>query len=273
MLTVMSLNLLMGGEERLPGLVDLVRDRAPDVLMLQEANGWADPGDQRLRDLEQDLGMRGRIAPSQTGFHTGILTTEEIEWVEWREKYAHATFHGFSELVVTVPGLPEPVVLLSAHLNPWSADAAAIEAQLLAGRAHKEAADRFAGGLGILAGDINHVPLNDPEPPWDLVTPADRASRTIASETPLRANRIVGQVLARGELVDAAAHLAEAGDEPELRAPTGHDGQLRGDQIHITWGLLPALVDYRRITTWVDDVELSDHDAVVAVLDLSRLSA
>lgn len=270
MLTVMSLNLLMGGGDRLPGLLGMVTDVSPQILLLQEANGWADEGDLRASALESELGMRGKIAPSATGFHTGIFTTEDLGWVEWREKYAHATFHGHAELVVDA-GLPEPLVIISAHLNPWSTDAATPEAQLLLGRAHKEAADKIAGGLGILGGDINHVAPGDPEPPWDQVSPADRASRTIASEPELRANRSVGQVLARGDMVDVAAHLADLRDEPELRAPTGHDGQLRGDQIHVTKRLAPAIIDCRRVSTWVDDVELSDHDAVVAVLDPARL--
>lgn len=272
MLTVMTLNLLMGGDERLPGLLELVRGVSPDVLMLQEANGWAEAGDQRLAAAERELGMRGQIAPSATGFHTGILT-KELEWVEWREKYAAKTFHGHAELVVNVRGLPEPLVLISAHLNPWSTDAAAPEAQLLLGRAHKEASNKIAGGLGILAGDINHVPVGDNEPPWDQVSPADRASRTIASEPELIANRAVGQVLTRGDMVDVGAHLADVRNDPSLRAPTGHDGQLRGDQIWVTKRLAPTVLDYRRISTWVDGGELSDHDAVVIELDTSRLAS
>lgn len=268
LLKLMSLNLLMGADEptRWNGLADLVRAEAPQILTLQEANGWDDPTAGRLESAERDLKMSGKVAVSPTGFNTAVMIDPNIvEWVEWRTKYQHVTFHGHSEAVVKVACLPHPLVVISAHLTPWSTDAAAIEAQVLLGRVNKE------NGWGILAGDINHVPLGDEEPPWDQVSATDRAARTIASDPVLRANRSVGQVLARGDLVDVAAYLADVRTDPSLRAPTGHDGQLRGDQFWVTKRLQPAVVDYRRISTWVDGVELSDHDAAVIELDPSLL--
>lgn len=269
LMKVMSLNLLMGAEDpdRWSGLAALVRAEAPQILALQEASGWDDHYDRsRLEEAEEALGMSGEVAFSHTGFNTAVMIDQSsVEWVEWRTKYEHVTFHGHSEAVVRVAGFPHPLVVISAHLTPWSTDAAAQEAQILLGRANKE------NDWGILAGDVNHVPLGDPEPPWEEISATDRAARTIASDPVLRANRAVGQVLARGDLVDVAAHLADIRNDPSLRAPTGHDGQLRGDQIWVTKRLAPAVIDYRRISTRVDDVELSDHDAVVATLDLTRL--
>lgn len=263
MLTVMSVNLRYGADnDRWRRLANLIHDASPQILLLQEAVGWADDGNQRLSTAQRDLGMRGQIAPSRTGFHTGILINEDaLEWREWITKYNHTSLHGHAELTVTAPGLSKPLVVISAHLTPYSADTAAQEAQVLIGRAHR------TGGHGLIGGDINHVPPGDTEPPWDQVPAHDRAARTVAADPVPRANHIVGQVLARGDLVDVAAHLADQRNDTSLRAWTGHIGMVRTDQIHITKALLPALVDYQRIDTkpW------SDHDAVVATLDLERL--
>lgn len=117
--------------------------------------------------------------------------------------------------------------------------------------------------------DINHQPPGDREPPWDDVPAHDRSARTVASDPGLRANHIVGQILARGDLIDVAAYLADQRDDPSLRAWTGQIGKVRTDQMHITKDLLPALVDYQRI----DAKPGSDHDAVVAVLDPAKTPA
>lgn len=260
----MTLNLLLGADDdRWPGLAGLVRGVAPQILLLQEACGWDDPGDRRLETAERDLGMSGKIAFSRTGFNTAVMIDERaVEWEEWRTTYAHTTFHGHSEAILRLRAQDRRLAVVSAHLTPWSADAAAQEAQILLGRTNKE-------DWGILGGDVNHVPLGDEEPPWEKVSDTDRAARTIASEPVLRANRSVGYVLARGGLIDVAAHLAEERGDPSLRATTGHDGQLRGDQLHCTRSLLPMLTDYYRVSTRDHHgIAYSDHDAVVATFDL-----
>ncbi|SEP53956.1 hypothetical protein [Amycolatopsis saalfeldensis] len=263
MFQVMSVNLRHGaGDGRWAGIAALIRDVAPQILLLQEANGWADPEDQRLVAAEQELGMRGAIAPSPSGFHTGILIDgDAVSWDDWDTDHAHFSMHGHSELIATVPWLPAPLTVLSAHLSPDSADLAAQEAQVLIRHVHR------TGGYGILGGDINHVPPGDAEPDWSKVPPHDRAARTVVADPVLRANHAVGHVLARGDLIDVAAHLADQRHDPTLRAWTGHIGMVRTDQIHITRKLLPALIDYRRI----EARPFSDHDAVVAEFDPDKL--
>jgi endonuclease/exonuclease/phosphatase family metal-dependent hydrolase len=161
-------------------------------------------------------------------------------------------------------------VLISAHLCPYSAFTAAQEAAVLVGRAHRTGGPEPAGGYGIVAGDINHIPPGDTAPPWDQVPPHDRVARSVIDADGTRyLNTIVGRTLADGALVDVAAHLAEVRKDPGLRAWTGSTGMVRTDQIHITELLLPALVDYWTVAMG----DLSDHDGVVARLDLDRLEA
>lgn len=263
--TVMSLNLLYGGADgRWAGLARRIRQVGPQVLLVQEATGWYDGPVQspRMFAVQEELGMRGEVAPSPTGFHTGIFIEEtDIAWGEWITKYNHATFQGHAELTVDV-GLPGPLTLVCAHLNPHSAAAASQEAQLLVQRVYRN------GPYGLIGGDLNHVPPGDREPDWEQVTAPNRASRTILGQTPLRADTSVGQALAAGDLVDVAAHLADVRGDPSLRAWTAPDGQLRCDQFHLTPALLPALVDYQRVDTGED----SDHDGVVMVLDLTQIT-
>jgi endonuclease/exonuclease/phosphatase family metal-dependent hydrolase len=264
MLTVMSLNLRYGaGEDRWTGMAPLIREVSPQVLFVQEAVGWADDGDNRLAIAERDLGMRGQIAPSRTGFHTGILINEKaLTWGDWNTTYNHTSLHGHAELTVTAPGFPTPLVLISAHLNPYSAALAAGEVSVLIGRAHR------TGSHGIIAGDINHIPPGDLEPPWDEIPAHDRSARSVVEDPVLRANHIVGQTLTRGRLVDVAAHLADQRNDLSLRAWTGHIGKVRTDQAHITEQMVPALVDY-----WtVPMAPYSDHDGVVVRLDLDQLN-
>jgi endonuclease/exonuclease/phosphatase family metal-dependent hydrolase len=270
-LTIMSVNLHNGAPEpRWSGITEQVRAVNPHVLMLQEAVGWADDDGARLAVAQQDLGMVGGLAPSRTGFHTGVLVDPAVVQVEQVvEKYAHVPLHGCREVVVRLHGVPEPVVLISAQLTPYSAFAAADEARLLVARAHRQRAAGKLEGLGIVAGDINHVPLGDPAPVWDEVSAPDRAARAVVVDGELRPNYAVGHVFAAGAMTDVAAHLAEQHGDPTLRAITGWAGQVRTDQVHVTAPLVPAVTGYRSI----DMRPFTDHAAVVVDLDLGRLNA
>jgi endonuclease/exonuclease/phosphatase family metal-dependent hydrolase len=157
--------------------------------------------------------------------------------------------------------LPQPLVAISTHLTPYSAQTAAQEAQLLCARAYRY------GGIAVVSGDINHVPLGDLEPDWTLVQPYNRTSRClprISADDPWLGNRIVGQVFRDGEFTDVAAYFADQLQDPSLRRPTGKAGLLRVDQAHVTPALVPALREYRR----VDPGERSDHYGIAFALDL-----
>jgi endonuclease/exonuclease/phosphatase family metal-dependent hydrolase len=262
-LTVMSLNIQTGGGDRWPGLVELIRDVGPDVLALQECRGWLDEDASRLADAERDLGMRGLVAPSRSGFHTALMVGGAARWSGWEVTYAGELLHGFGAARLAVEGLAQPLVTISTHLTPYSASAAAQEAQILIARAYRH------GGYGMIIGDVNHCPLGDPEPPWGQIPAYNRSSRTLTGpDGRPRSNTIVGEVLHTGGLVDVAAHLAETRGEPALRRHTGA-GLVRVDQVHVTPAVLPGVLDYRT----VDPHGLSDHWGLVCTLDTARISA
>lgn len=207
------------------------------------------------------------MAPSPTGSHTAVAyRPAEFYHRQFETKYSRFTENGYGVAVLAhrdtddaEPGL----TVISAHLTAYSAAAAAQEAQRMIGRLHRY------GARGILGGDLNHLPLGDPEPDWDSVEPYNRSSRCHprASPTePWRGNRIVGHVLNTASLIDAAGHLADTTGRPHLREPTGKGG-VRVDQFHTTPNLCHALLDYQRIPT------SSDHDAIVMTLDPAQFGA
>lgn len=207
--------------------------------------------------LGQALGMQVRLCDSGTGIHTAIAV---------RPRYRHRPVGGADRsapvardrpLRCCPPLWPVPITVIAVHLIPYSTDAAAIEAQILAGHIRRYA------GHGVLAGDVNHPPLGDPDPNWEAIPPRDRSARTVLDEGPLRPNTKVARVLDRAELVDAAAHLAERTQNPSLRAHTGVHGLMRVDQAWLTPNLAQGLVRYERL----DHAGLSDHFPILIDID------
>lgn len=268
LITVLSQNLQFGAaaDGRLPGLYDIVREAKPDLVLLQEAD---DLGDPEIREQAAEaMGMEIELAPSlnlpvAVAWNPRVLTKTGVE-----TKYWNVMHHGYCAVRFEIPGLatplPVPLVVISTHLTPYSADLAAGEASLLAARLY-----RF-GGAGILAGDINHCTFDDPEPDWTQVPPYNRASRCLRrlGDEPWRSNRVVGQTLRDADLTDVAAYLAEGRGDMTLRAPTGKAGLVRVDQAHVTPALVPTIRDYRTLES-----DLSDHHGLIATFALDAFDA
>lgn len=264
-LTAMSLNVQLGAnvDGRWDAQVDLIHEVEPDFLLLQEVDWLADPNEAKAaRDA---LGMDLFVAPSRQLNTAVAWKPQALEKVGTDTRYSATDLHHGYALVQFKPlGLaqewPVPFVVISAHLTPFSVEAAGPEAQLVVNRAYRY------GGIGLVGGDINHLPLDDPEPDWSLVQSHNRAGRchrrTHPGE-PWRGNRLVGEVFRDGEMTDVAGHLADLQQDPFLRQPTAVAGHIRVDQFHVTPALVPALVDYRL----VDTGDGSDHDGVVATVD------
>jgi endonuclease/exonuclease/phosphatase family metal-dependent hydrolase len=253
-------------EGRWQGLVDTVRTLRPDLLMLQEVEHLADPG--AAGQAERALGMRLAVAPSRNLPTAVAWNPERLDLVDVDTKYSTADLHhGYCAPRFEVPSLDEPLgvplVTISTHLTPYAAQAAAHEASLLVARAY-----RF-GGLGMITGDINHLPVDDPEPDWTLVPPYNRTARCLRRESlrePWRGDRVVGQSLRDGEMTDVAAYVAALRGDGSLLAATGHAGLIRVDQQHVTPALRPAIEDYRLVPA-----DFSDHDGTLCTYDLAQL--
>ena len=197
--------------------------------------------------------MRLAVAPSRRLPTAVAWNPDVLSLVDYETTYAEDLHHGYCAPRFTLPGLHVPLVAISAHLTPYSAQAAAQEAQLLNARTYRHS------GVAVIAGDINHVPLSDLEPDWTLVQPYNRASRCRRRKSvdePWQSDPIVGEVLRDADFVDVVA-----------AGPTGKAGLVRVDQAHVTPALTPAIADY-----WVvDPGSCSDHYGIAIKLDLEHV--
>lgn len=142
---------------RWDGLMDTISHHRPDVLLLQEVGRWTENNRTPIARAEQALGMRmvGIVTTPAGGGTALMLNPDTVGWEQWEDRYASRLHHGFGVAVLRLPGLDTPLAAISAHLTPYSATAAAQEAQILVARAYRY------GGIGIIGGDINHFPLDD----------------------------------------------------------------------------------------------------------------
>ncbi|MER6011523.1 endonuclease/exonuclease/phosphatase family protein [Streptomyces bluensis] len=267
-LTVMSQNAQYGAHQdgRWTGMVDVIRSVGPQLLLLQEVD-WLTCTDQ-AKAAEKALGMKLVVAPSRNLNTAVAWDPERLELLDVETKYSEKEMHhGYCAPRFRPLGLaakwPVPLVAISTHLTPTSAQAAATETQLLVSRAYRY------GGIAVVGGDINHMPLGDPEPDWSRVQPYNRTSRCLPREHPTdpwQGNRVVGQTLRDGEFTDVGGYVADLRGTPDLRKPTGKHGLLRVDQFHVTPALVPTIKDY-----WhVDPGPHSDHYGVATRLDLQQ---
>ncbi|WP_405814212.1 hypothetical protein OG241_06465 [Streptomyces sp. NBC_01390] len=266
-LTAMSLNIKLHAlaEGRWPAVLDLVNNVRPDLLQLQEADLLADPDD--AEKTKRALGLKLTVAPSRQLNTAVAWNPKALDWLDTDTRYSTTDLHhGYCAPRFkprTDQEWPVPLVAISTHLTPFAAETAAAEAKVVIHRAYRY------GGIGLIGGDINHLPLGDPEPDWEQVPPYDRVARCLPRERPddpWLGNRIVGQTFLNGDMTDIAAHLAARDNNPELLRVTGEFGQIRTDQTHVTPALVPAIQDYQL----VDPGGCTDHWGTVCTLDLAR---
>ncbi|MQS17891.1 endonuclease/exonuclease/phosphatase family protein [Streptomyces kaniharaensis] len=271
-LTIAIQNLQRGGlldadgghEDRWPLLAKRLAAVEPDLVLLQEAEGWETAGHRQLVRAERDLGMDGLIAPSRSGRGTALLYRRETlgRRIAWNTDYtADEMHHGFGVAGFDI-GLPAPLAVASIHLTPYSADKAVTEADFAASRAYRH------GPYCILGGDINYPPAAGPDPAWDRMRPYNRGTRTLLTDPalgrqsgPVPDRRVAWKLAANG-LNDAAWHLYQQTGNEALLHRTGADDRI--DQLWVSAPLAPAIVSYALLDTPAD---ASDHHGLVVVLD------
>jgi hypothetical protein len=246
---------------RWDGLMDTIGQRRPDVLLLQEVGRWTQDNRRPIARAEQALEMRlvGIVTTEAGGGTALMIRPDAVGWEQWEDRYADLLHHGLGVGVLRVPGMQVPLAAISAHLTPYSASAAAQEAQLVIARAYRY------GGVGLVGGDINHFPLDNgaiPDP--DDIPPYNRSSRWIrGGDGGYRPNRVVAHTLAAGGLTDVAALVAGRDGDPTLLEATGR-GKCRVDAFHVTPPLVPAVVDYEHhLVQMTFDPTLVDLDAAL----------
>ncbi|MCZ7649589.1 MAG: endonuclease/exonuclease/phosphatase family protein [Planctomycetota bacterium] len=154
-LRVLTWNLLEGGMDgRLEGILRHIRSVRPDVVALQECNGWHARGEKLLRHAARTLKMQAFPYWTQHGYQPAILTR-----VNGAEAIAHDDqdpFHlGYQELRLPLPG-GRTWHFFNTHLNPFEEKARLVEMRTLT-RVMKP----YRSGFCSLTGDLNSVAEGD----------------------------------------------------------------------------------------------------------------
>lgn len=151
---LMTYNILTGGRDsaggnRLGAIVEVIRAVAPDVLVLEECNGFELDGLRTFYRLEHELGMRGVLATADSGFHVGLFLRRGrlIEARCLRREVHHALLAATLELDGVTFGV------VGAHLCPFGGEARLLEVQHII---------RFLRDHGVFVlGDLNALSPHD----------------------------------------------------------------------------------------------------------------
>lgn len=260
---VMTLNVLLGGGDRMEAICAIAAAERPDVLALQECVGWNhDPSARRLAALARAIGVpidprhallgRANRRPSGRRHHVALLSRAPIG-----RRRAHAPPHVAHCIVeAEIEWGGAPVVVLAAHLHANDEDSRLVEADELVAVAPPEA---VRSGAYLLCGDLNALSRADPYPD-DLDERLARAGVDKYGHPP------------RFDVMD---RLGEAGWIDALharprstrwvtarRGPPGATVDTRTDYVLVSPALEPRLAG----ADVVDVAGASDHHAVVAEL-------
>ncbi len=133
---LMTYNILTGGRDapnegeaiapprdRLATVCELIRSAQPDLLVLQECNGFELDGFRTLYGVEREIGMRGVLAQAQSGFHVALFVRDGriITSHSLQRQFQHAVVAATVEVGSTRLGI------VGAHLCPFSSDARLLE--------------------------------------------------------------------------------------------------------------------------------------------------
>lgn len=222
---LMTYNILTGGrdrdgESRLGAITEVVRGVAPDLLVLEECNGFELDGFRTLYRLEHELQMRAVLATAESGFHVALFLRRGrlLETHCLRREVHHALIAATLEI--------DGVVLrvIGAHLCPFGGDARLLEVQHVI---------RFVREQNVFVlGDLNALSPHDAARyRADRWLPRRRARHSLAGE-PGRLDTRAMAALESAELVDlfhrsgntAATALTPLGESSE-------DYQVRIDYV------------------------------------------
>lgn len=174
-LTVMTWNVLFGGQERFPAILDLIAARRPDLLVLQECLHWEE-GD-RFARVAEALGLPatpehahlGRSRPRGSGsrYHVAVYSRAPFTRVV---DHADPAFIGHCIVEAWTEAWGQPLVVFGTHFDAHHESLRFVEARYLR---RLLAETDFERGHALLLGDINSLSRHDPYPA-DL---ADRVRR------------------------------------------------------------------------------------------------
>ena len=182
-LRAMTYNILVGGEERLPFIRDIIRSQNPDVVAIQEANSR-----DNIEALARDLELRLIFGEANSVFHMALLTRlPVVRSVNHRPLEMQK-----AALEVETQWNGQPLRIITTHLKPNLDNEAqrAVEVDTLL---------RLTGPAGaelrLLMGDFNSISPADSFAPEPMTSDEDVAFAERAYALP---RLVIPKLLAAG---------------------------------------------------------------------------
>lgn len=225
---LMTYNVLTGGRDaegpgRLALIAETIRSVNPDLLVLNECNGFELEGFRSLYRLEAELGMRGILAQAESGFHVAFF--HRVGRVTEARLLTREVHHAVLAVTLELGGTTLRVI--GAHLSPFGGDARLLEVQHLI-RFLKE--DNV-----IIAGDLNALSPHDVAQHRPARWLPRRRSRHVLAEGGGRLDTRAISALEEAELVDVLRQRGSAEPTVLTRLGAGHeDYQVRIDYVFAT---------------------------------------
>lgn len=263
-------NLQHGSDQRRWQLLaERMRNAQADVLLLNEALGWADNEEELLRRAELDLGLTALrpLPPAHSGHHVVIMYRPETigEPADYNTDFSDQFEHGVGVGVWAIPGLPRPLSVTVTHLNPFSNALAFAEAEMTRWTALRH--DKTDEPYAVIGADWNAAPLFGPAPELSRMYTRDRVTRFRDRDLKVP-NTDVAEYFDRAGFLDAGEVLYHlTGDERHL-ARTGRSDRI--DRFLLTRALRPAVTGGGPLTAPAD---AADHDGVSLVIDTEVIGA
>lgn len=221
---LMTYNILTGGRDRdgksrLDAITEIVRGVAPDVLLLEECNGFDLDGFHTLYRLEHELQMRAVLATADSGFHVALFLRRGrlIETHCLRREMHHALLAA----TIEIDGVVFRVI--GAHLCPFGGDARLLEVQHVI---------RFVREQNVFVlGDLNALSPHDAARyPAERWLPRRRARHALAG--------------APGRLDTRAIAALEGADLVDLFHRSGNTAATALTRLGEGWEDYQARIDY-----------------------------
>ncbi|GAA4929419.1 endonuclease/exonuclease/phosphatase family protein [Actinoplanes utahensis] len=254
---LMTWNIKNGGGDRLPAIIEVIRDERPDVLCLQELQHFQRYGGRRMRELADATGMTAHLARSLFAQPVAVLVREPLRIIR-RVSITCRLHHAAAVAVIGTPA--GTLTAISAHLNPFSPQRRYREARWLAARYAS------ARSMVFIAGDMNGLdPDGDHEA--ELAAQPSLYRRRHLGPDGTQDTRAIAAI--RSEGFTDLWHAVGEGDGRTV--PTGFAGREFG-AVRLDYLLAspPLTARARRLWTVRDDRtdHASDHYPVRADIDI-----
>ena len=257
---LMSYNILTGGRDsgggdRLPWIVETIQAVSPDILVLNECNGFEQDGFRTLYQLEAALGMRGVLAQAGSGFHVALF--HRVGRLLETRFLAREVQHAVLAATLEVGG--RTLRVIGAHLCPFGGEARLLEVQHLIRFMREEDV--------VVLGDLNALSPRD-APAYDPARwlPRRRARHTLP-ETGGKLDTRAISALEGAELVDVLHQQGHAA--PTTLTPIGTDFenyQVRIDYVFASRSVAARVRRAERVSGRHVEVA-SDHYPVMVELE------